>query len=737
MGYNWAKDQALKAGLSPTAAPMVAGLFADAVAAPLWIPSEVVTSRLQIQGPGVVKHDTARQVVRHILHAEGVRGLFTGLGAQVVAFGPASALWWASYEGTAGLLRERVFRPAPVSDASGGDSSSTSSGPTAATNHDRRLAPSSDATSSGGGGGAGESQLIPAISGLVAGVLTSVVTNPLDIAKTRLQTQHVLLRDFEAETAARQEHDRSERHDRERRERALRKLSFFKRVRESNDRALQRRAPAIINSMMAVAAPAVAAPAVAPASASAAVAASATAAGGAGGGGAAVAADAGFRVPQSASTRPLAAPAPPATATAAAKAAQAQAQLLMHPSLLRQALNSMAVNVEAARAAAENGLLTAIQRVATVKQRTEATKAAQVALQAAAPSAAAAAPTAAAATTATAAGAKPPPASSVPALGFTPYQTSIALNPLARREAASAERSRIREAASEVVGRVKRVVAARGLSPGGSGGTAAGAGGGGAAGDPAAGGSPTAGRRTAARLRAAAAAAAAPSGATDEAARTSAARRGGTVVWFPPAPAAAAPTHLTAADASDVSSTSTQQQPARPHGPHRAAAAARVGAAATHAHGHHAVAAAVSPPAAPQAASAAKPPQSLLARARTLYYGAERLATKRGGAHEPTAFYPAASLRAAGLSRLHDNMYTMLVSIVRSEGAWALTRGLLPRMVVNGPASAATFVIYEQVLRLSRKEGGAAPGAAAAAAAAPVEGASMLATTSSQRTKQQ
>lgn len=77
-------------------------------------------------------------------------------------------------------------------------------------------------------------------------------------------------------------------------------------------------------------------------------------------------------------------------------------------------------------------------------------------------------------------------------------------------------------------------------------------------------------------------------------------------------------------------------------------------------------------------------------------------------ARDHAAFYPASSLRSAGIRRLHDNMGTVLRSIVRKEGAWALTRGLLPRMVVNGPASAATFVMYEQVLALSRKPAGAA-----------------------------
>jgi hypothetical protein len=56
---------------------MAAGFFADVVAAPLWTPTEVVSSRLQIQGPGVVKYDGALHAVRHIFATEGFPGFFS------------------------------------------------------------------------------------------------------------------------------------------------------------------------------------------------------------------------------------------------------------------------------------------------------------------------------------------------------------------------------------------------------------------------------------------------------------------------------------------------------------------------------------------------------------------------------------------------------------------------------------------------------------------------------------
>jgi TctA family transporter len=70
----------------------------------------------------------------------------------------------------------------------------------------------------------------------------------------------------------------------------------------------------------------------------------------------------------------------------------------------------------------------------------------------------------------------------------------------------------------------------------------------------------------------------------------------------------------------------------------------------------------------------------------------------------------------------------VLTHIWVREGPRALIRGMFPRMMLHGPASAATFVCYEQVLRLSRRERGtgAVDGAAAglgsthaAAAASP------------------
>jgi hypothetical protein len=56
--------------------------------------------------------------------------------------------------------------------------------------------------------------------------------------------------------------------------------------------------------------------------------------------------------------------------------------------------------------------------------------------------------------------------------------------------------------------------------------------------------------------------------------------------------------------------------------------------------------------------------------------------------------------------QLHRNLWGVLRHIWVREGPRALIRGMFPRMMLHGPASAATFVCYEQVLRLSRRERG-------------------------------
>ena len=128
------------------------GATAAFVATVMNTPVDVIAQRLQLQGPSST---VAARHYNNGLHAfyviaktEGIRGLYRGLGATLMSFMPSSAIWWAVY----GSLRSHVYPL--VSD---------------------------------------KGLVVETASNLGCGILSGwasvCLLNPLDVAKTRLQTQ--------------------------------------------------------------------------------------------------------------------------------------------------------------------------------------------------------------------------------------------------------------------------------------------------------------------------------------------------------------------------------------------------------------------------------------------------------------------------------------------------------------------------------------------------------------------
>ena len=180
------------------ASSFVAGGLASLCSQLVVVPIDVISQRLMIQGggaaagaggaaaaaagsgaaatatgaaAGATHKVTAVQLVHQIVQREGLLGLYRGFWASAATFVPTSAIWWASYGAWQPVLWHQID----------------------AARARRRRRRSSGATSpqqplEQQPRGDGEVAAVQAVAGILTGCNTAVITNPMDVAKTRLQT---------------------------------------------------------------------------------------------------------------------------------------------------------------------------------------------------------------------------------------------------------------------------------------------------------------------------------------------------------------------------------------------------------------------------------------------------------------------------------------------------------------------------------------------------------------------
>mmetsp|Transcript_35707 Transcript_35707/g.57759 ORF Transcript_35707/g.57759 Transcript_35707/m.57759 type:complete len:395 (-) Transcript_35707:99-1283(-) len=171
LSYNFFKDRfnALNHMLSsdPLKTASVvhssAGAAADILSNLFYVPIDVVVSRIQVHGPQQM-YASGWDAFRTIYGREGIRGLYRGLGLTIAMYAPASAIWWMTYE----QFKEYFYHvkdPFAILGISSGDAKSASS----STKSQREF-------------------VSHVVAGSCAGVITATLTNPLDVIKTRIQT---------------------------------------------------------------------------------------------------------------------------------------------------------------------------------------------------------------------------------------------------------------------------------------------------------------------------------------------------------------------------------------------------------------------------------------------------------------------------------------------------------------------------------------------------------------------
>ncbi|KAF3619014.1 putative BAG family molecular chaperone regulator 8, chloroplastic-like [Capsicum annuum] len=134
----------------------VAGMMASLCSQSVFVPIDIVSQRLMVQGySGHASYNGGLDVARKILKSEGIRGLYRGFSLSVLTYSPSSAVWWASYGSSQRFIWSKLL-----------DNGTEQGGP----------APSQ-----------GKIVAVQAAGGIVAGATASCITTPLDTIKTRLQ----------------------------------------------------------------------------------------------------------------------------------------------------------------------------------------------------------------------------------------------------------------------------------------------------------------------------------------------------------------------------------------------------------------------------------------------------------------------------------------------------------------------------------------------------------------------
>lgn len=98
--YDYAKAQIIESTPLPATAPSVhlgAGLIAETVSAVFWVPMEVIKQRAQVR-TGAMSAATSSVIARDLIAKEGPAAFFKGYGLTVGVFGPYAMLYFMAYE---------------------------------------------------------------------------------------------------------------------------------------------------------------------------------------------------------------------------------------------------------------------------------------------------------------------------------------------------------------------------------------------------------------------------------------------------------------------------------------------------------------------------------------------------------------------------------------------------------------------------------------------------------------
>ncbi|RKP00286.1 hypothetical protein CXG81DRAFT_7875, partial [Caulochytrium protostelioides] len=145
----------------------VAGALAEVTAGCFYIPTDIVTQRLQVQNLQGFHHNARLHagpaaVIRHLWRRDGPRAFTRGFGVYWLTFAPGSAVQWGAYE----LAKNLLYRVH------------------AARHWDAAVAAANAAHATAG---AAATWWLDATCGAIAGACAAAANNPLEVIRVRTQ----------------------------------------------------------------------------------------------------------------------------------------------------------------------------------------------------------------------------------------------------------------------------------------------------------------------------------------------------------------------------------------------------------------------------------------------------------------------------------------------------------------------------------------------------------------------
>ncbi|EGG18534.1 mitochondrial substrate carrier family protein [Cavenderia fasciculata] len=145
----------------------ISGALAELSSLAIWVPFDVTTQKCQIQGK-TNKYVNAYEIFKQSYNERGVRGLYRGFGATIIRNVPYSAIWWGTYEHSKDILHKIDIR------AKLGLPQRSTTQYLAVSENDHEVE--------------NEDPVVHMFAGFTSAVISTVLCNPFDVIKTRLQT---------------------------------------------------------------------------------------------------------------------------------------------------------------------------------------------------------------------------------------------------------------------------------------------------------------------------------------------------------------------------------------------------------------------------------------------------------------------------------------------------------------------------------------------------------------------